>query len=353
MTDLQTSLMAIGGAILVGVISYNKWQEYKAQKSMERLFVATHDDSSATEVDADYPERHEPSLAPPAVDEPLDLPEPVTRLAPTMVAQPQKELPVDEVIDCTIPLMLDAPVRGEKLLNAMQTLRHASNKPIHFIGRQDDGTWESIATGNVYTALSAGVQLANRRHALNELEYSELVTQLRQIADQFDAELDVPDMTRVIAAARELHQFILEYDAKLSANVVSNGAPWAINTLLAALERQGFDIRPDGRLVMPDGDGGTLFSLSTNVTLAAETTSRLTLLLDVPCVAASRDGLCAMMACAKMLAARLGGRVVDDSDRLISELELAEISAQVATFYAHMQEASVPAGSTRAMRLFS
>ena len=32
MTDLQTSLMAVGGIIVVAVVSYNKWQEYKTRK---------------------------------------------------------------------------------------------------------------------------------------------------------------------------------------------------------------------------------------------------------------------------------------------------------------------------------
>ena len=38
MTDLQASLIAIGVAIVVGVISYNKWQEYKTRKTVERAF---------------------------------------------------------------------------------------------------------------------------------------------------------------------------------------------------------------------------------------------------------------------------------------------------------------------------
>jgi len=135
--------------------------------------------------------------------------------------------------------------------------------------------------------------------------------------------------------------------------VQSKGAPWAINTLLAALERQGFDLRPDGRLVMPDGEGGVLFSLSTNVTLAAETTSRLTLLLDVPRVAPARDGFGAMTACARMLASRLDGVVVDDGNQPLTDPTLAEIAEQVAAFYQHMESANIPAGSTRAMRLFS
>jgi FtsZ-interacting cell division protein ZipA len=123
--------------------------------------------------------------------------------------------------------------------------------------------------------------------------------------------------------------------------------------LLVALERQGFDVRPDGRLVMPDGDGGNLFSLSTNVTLAAESTTRLTLLLDVPCVAPDRDGFGAMVACARSLSHRLDGLVVDDSDQPLSDAALAEIGDQVKAFYGDMQAADIPAGSTRALRLFS
>ena len=104
---------------------------------------------------------------------------------------------------------------------------------------------------------------------------------------------------------------------------------------------------------MPDGDGGALFSLSTNVTLAAETTSRLTLLLDVPRVAALRDGFGAMTACARVLAARLDGVVVDDSNQPLAEAALTEIAEQVNAFYSQMEAAGIPAGSTRALRLFT
>jgi hypothetical protein len=44
MTDLQMTLFAAGGAFIVGVFSYNKWQEYKAKKSVERAFSTDHDD---------------------------------------------------------------------------------------------------------------------------------------------------------------------------------------------------------------------------------------------------------------------------------------------------------------------
>jgi FtsZ-interacting cell division protein ZipA len=372
MTDLQASLMIIGGTVVVGVITYNKWQEYKAKKSVERAFSSEHDDilmtpdSPATTADSG---RHEPSFEsnysdyPDAAsvateDDQYQAQERVEPAAAEVEAAaraqaPHRELPVDELIDCLIPLALGAPARGEKILPKLQVLRHVGNKPVHFIGQCDDGRWEPIAHGGVYHQLIAGVQLANRSSALNELEYSELIMQLRQVADEIDAEPDVTDMTKVMADAKALHQFVAEYDAQLSVNIQANDAPWAISTLLSALERQGFDVRPDGRLVMPNGDGGILFSLSTNVTLAAETTTRLTLLLDVPRVAAEFDGFGAMVACARVLAARLDGTVVDDSNQPLSYAAVEEIAGQVTSFYEHMEKAGVPAGSSRASRLFS
>src|SRR5438067_11708539 len=86
MTDLQMSLIAAGGVFVVGVISYNKWQEYKARKSVERAFNSNHDDvlmkagESPAEpalhrhepmFDADLAPGAEPVLREPALGEPL------------------------------------------------------------------------------------------------------------------------------------------------------------------------------------------------------------------------------------------------------------------------------------------
>lgn len=374
MTDLQTSLIVIGAVIVGGVISYNKWQEYKAKKSVERAFSSSHDDVLMGAGERPAEERREPgfsaddNLGPVSADyetiqqEAIDQDLPVDAAAigspdaaPVELAAvaDERDLPVDYLIDCTIPLTPVMQLRGEKVLAAIQALRHVGGKPVHFIGQRMDAKWEIITHGGVYKALTAGVQLANRSSALNELEYSEFVMKLRQIADDLDADPDVPDMTEVMASARALHHFVTEYDAKLSVNVRANGAPWSVTTLLAALERQGFDVRPEGRLVMPDGDGGVLFSLSTNVTLAEETTGHLTLLLDVPVVAPARDGFGAMIACARTLASRLDGTVVDDGNQPLADAALTEIAGQLQAFYADMEAADIPAGSVRALRLFN
>ena len=260
---------------------------------------------------------------------------------------------VDPLIDCLLPLELEAPIRGDKLLPVLQKLRFVGSKPVHFIGLAVSGDWEPIRHGTVYTKLQGGVQLASRTTALNELEYSELVTRLRAVADEIAAEPQIPDMIEVMQEAKNLHRFVANHDAQLGVNLASNGAPWAISTLLGALEKLGFDVRPDGRYAMPDGEGGYLFTLSTNVTLAEETTSRLTLLLDVPCVSPVRDGFGSMIDCAKSLMGRLDATIVDDYNQPLSDEALASIAGQVKDFYADMEASDIPAGSTRALRLFS
>jgi len=419
MTDLQMSLIAASGVFVVGVIGYNKWQEYKARKSVERAFSSDHDDvlmrsgaapsRTAAEHDPAVPvERHEPVFdagagiaaqapeprlhdlapGPDALAEPVvnaqapaaaaAAPSPATPAAapaaapgassspaetlaplagapaapPPLPPQPAETL-VDPLIDCLIPLTPEGPLRGERILPALLKLRRVGNKPVHYVGLAVSGEWEPIVHGGVYTRLQAGVQLATRTTALNELEYSEMVTRLRAVADEIGAEPEVPDMIEVMSEAKNLHRFVAGHDAQLGVNLASKGAPWAMSTLIGALENAGFDVRPDGRFVMPDEGKNVLFTLSTNVTLGADTTSRLTLLLDVPCVAPGKDGFGRMVACAKTLELRLDGAIVDDFDQPLLDATLEEIAGQVREFYQEMDAADIPAGSARALRLFS
>ncbi|HEY0585245.1 MAG TPA: cell division protein ZipA C-terminal FtsZ-binding domain-containing protein [Pseudoduganella sp.] len=373
------SLIIAGGVFVVGVFSYNKWQEYKLKKRVERAFDSQHDDVLMRTDDGvraeprfhlddvpmpdagsgayGVPEHvggHVGNVAAPNIMPDSNEPTLPVRTADADV--PAEELAtclVDPLIDCLLPLELEAPARGEKLLPALQKLRFVGNKPVHFIGLAVSGDWEPVRHGVVYTKLQGGVQLASRSTALNELEYSELVTRLRSVSDEIGAEPQIPDMIEVMQDAKNLHRFVANHDAQLGVNLASNGAPWNIATLLGALEKLGFDVRPDGRYAMPDGEGGYLFSLSTNVTLAEETTSRLTLLLDVPCVAPARDGFGSMIGCAKSLMARLDATIVDDANQPLADETLASIAGQVREFYDDMAASDIPAGSTRALRLFS
>lgn len=384
MTDLQASLIGIGTLIVICVVSYNKWQEHKAKKSVDQAFATTPDDAlmgAEESLQGNKKARSEPVFASPedlspsaTVEPPAEVQEPIApeffpdtatseddvvdspamaEEAPTVQASAPVELPVDDVIDCLIPLSLEQPVSGEALLPLLGSIQPTGNKQVQLIGQHEDGHWETVVTGPLYVALVASVQMANRSGVLDEVEYSDFVRRLQQAADQLQAHPDTPDMVDVVAAARNLQEFVSEFDAQLSINLRPNSTPWPVGTLKKALERQGFNSQTGGKLTMPDGEGGTLFSLLTNVPTREESTHLLTLLLDVPRIAPERDGFGNMVSCARTLAARLDASIVDDSGQVLSDPALDDIAGQVKAFYQEMAAAEIPAGSRRALRLFN
>lgn len=359
MSELNMSLWGAGGALILAVILYNFWQEYKAKKNVERAFGDQRDDvlmntdrSTVTVTGSGHEGRQEPVLDH-ALDQVSQPPDDQPGADADQHRSRDISLPVDEFIDCVINLEFETVLRGDKILSEIQSIRIAGNKPVHFIGVTTAGQREVITHANSYSQLIAGVQLVNRSGALNELEFSGLVMKLRQIADNLNAFIDIPDMQHVMDAARDLAVFVNEHDAQLSVNVLTKSVPWDVSTLLAALEKQGFDACPDGRLVMPDGEGGALFTLSLNGSPADQVTGKITLLLDVSCVAPECDGFGAMVSCGKSLALRLGGTLVDDGNTPLDDATLKQIQEQVDTFYGAMHTAEIQAGSTRALRIFS
>lgn len=363
MSELQASLIAIGGVVIVGVLFYDKWREWRAKKSVDNAFsnpqedvlmgdlaqAAAQREQVETNSVTESPEENSlPATEVESDDTVYSPPSSVARVEPAV-----KPLPLDEFIDCIIPMPLLGPVRGEKVITAFQPLHLIGNKPVHVIGQSETGDWEPVAVGGIYSALKAGMQMATRRSYMTELEFSELVAGINQLSEDLGAEPELPDMPDVMARARKVHQFITEFDAKLSINVEARGAAWMMSTLRPALQRMGMDQRPDGMLVMPDGEGGMLFSLSTNPSASGEISKLLTLLLPVSLVAPDRDAFTAMSAFAKSLSQRLTGGIVDDEGQPLSDAALAAIGNEVRSFYAAMDEAGVTAGSHLAHRLFA
>jgi hypothetical protein len=86
-----------------------------------------------------------------------------------------------------------APVSGEMVLAHLPPTRRAGTKPFFIEGLDTEtGEWEPPAPGRRYGELQAGVQLASRSGALNEIEYSEFVQKVQAFADAVGAMPDFP-----------------------------------------------------------------------------------------------------------------------------------------------------------------
>ncbi|MBC8745864.1 FtsZ-interacting cell division protein ZipA [Paraburkholderia sp. WC7.3g] len=285
--------------------------------------------------------------------------EPILPAATTISSAPPAI--VDRRIDCIVPIRLNGPVAGDKVLPLAQRLRRAGSKPVHIEGKPEGGgAWELLQNGTRYEELRAAAQLANRSGALNELEFSEFVTGVQQFADALDAAPEFPDMLETVAMARELDGFAAQCDAQLSINVLSDGAPWSANYVQAVASQDGLLLSRDGtRFVKLDARQSPVFMLQFGDTnflrddLTYKGGEMITLVLDVP--VADEDILPFRLMCdyAKSLAERIGGRVVDDGRRPLPESALLAIEKQLMTLYAKLEQAGIPAGSPATRRLFS
>ena len=278
-------------------------------------------------------------------------------------AAPRKTARLDPLIDAIATLALEAPVTGELALVHLPPSRRAGTKPFLIEGlNRDTGDWELPAAGQRYGEFQAGVQLANRSGALNQIEYSEFVQKLQGFADGVGAMAELPDMLDVVARARELDAFAGGHDAQLSLSLRANAAAWSVGYIQQSAQRHGFvpGVLP-GRLVLPGADDGAppvlVLAFDPQVALAddpgAAAVRVLQLSLDVPQTPEAAEPFPAWHQAARLLAADMDAAMIDDSGRPITLHAFASIGNDLATLYAALASRDLAAGSPAARRLFS
>lgn len=307
---------------------------------------AAHVDTAPTSTDVAVP-------APAAPEAPVAAARPAVPSGPPPI--------IDERIDCIVELPLANMVAAERLMPLTVRMRRAGSKPVNVEGRVDEASaWEPIRTGGRYHQLRMAVQLANRAGALNEVEFSEFSNLVQTLADAVDALPELPDMMETVARGRELDSFAAQCDAQLSVNVLSDGAPWSANYVQAVATQDGLLLSRDGmRFVKLDSRQNPVFMLQFGDTnflrddLTYKGGDLITMLLDVP--VADEDLLPFRLMCdyARSIGQRIGGRVVDDQRRPLSDAALQNVDKQLLKLYERLEARGLPAGSPVTRRLFS
>ena len=195
----------------------------------------------------------------------------------------------------------------------------------------ETGAWEAPAAGQRYGELQAGVQLASRTGALNEIEYSEFVQRMQAFAEAIGASIDPPDMLDVMARARELDAFASQHDAQLAVHLHARGAAWSVGYIQQHARRHGFvpGVVP-GRLVYPSTEEGAppvlTLTFDSQAALADEpdraAVRDVTLAFDVPQTDAAVEPFKAWQAAAQALAVGMDAAIVDDDGRPLSSAGL-------------------------------
>ena len=254
-------------------------------------------------------------------------------------------------------------VSGEAAMAALPPTRRVGSKPFAVEGlNEDSGEWEPPRSGQRYTAFQAGVQLANRNGALNEIEFSEFVVKAQAFADAVGGSPDFPEMRDEVARARELDQFAGAHDAQLSLTLRARTTAWSPGYLHQHASRLGFvpGVIP-GRMVLPVIAPSTqpVLSLSfdTQAALAEDPAQAalhtLTLSVDVPQVPRAEQPFARMREVAVALAGAMDGVITDDRGQPIRPEALDAIAADLEALYDTLDARDLSAGSPQARRLFS
>jgi len=343
MSNFTVGLAVIGGLLLAAIVAHSAWT---SRRNKPRQAVPA--DPPAGQGGDAGTERAEPSLdATPA----LAVPEPGRRPG------------LDALIDVIAPIALDGLVSGDAALAALPPTRRAGSKPFAVEGLNEATQhWETPAAGQRYTAFQAGVQLANRVGALNEIEYSEFVMKAQAFADAVGGSPEFPEMLHEVARARELDQFASAHDAQLSFTLRARSAAWSPGYVQQNAARQGFVAGAiPGRMVLPAGTPGLPpvlgLSFDTQAAMAddpAQSAIReVTLSLDVPQVQRSERPFVRMRDAAIALAASMDGAITDDNRQVIRVEGLDVIGADLEQLYDTLDARDLSAGSVLARRLFS
>ncbi|MEY4765053.1 MAG: hypothetical protein RI907_1726 [Pseudomonadota bacterium] len=270
---------------------------------------------------------------------------------------------LDALIDAIATITLDGPNSGDHLLLHLPATRRAGSKPLLVEAlRVDCGEWEHPQAGVLYKELQAGVLMANRTGALNEIEYSEFVQKVQAMADALGASVEFPDMLDIVGRAKELDAFACDHDAQLAMRLYGRGSAWSMGYVQQQASRHGFipGALP-GRMVLPSAEEGAppILTLQFDAQAAFsedpdQTTLReLVLAFDVPQSASEQSPFKAWCAAGEALALSMDAIMADDQGRPFTSASFTAIEGELGRLYEALAARDLAAGSATARRLFS
>lgn len=382
MSDLQITLMLVGGFIVVAVLLFNWSQERRYKKQADAaLKPITRDpllDTSVTPraLDRIEPGLHEP-LSSPAVAPPVKASvAPVVRepAAPTLreapstpssknvIAEtPTPPAPYDELIEYRIS------VEGKGILGAAFTedinAARSLGKHTRWMGYPEHGNeWEEIQPWRetFYREVQVTIQLVDRNGAVQESELYRLNELLAATAARHGLRIVAEDISEALQRAQSVDHFCVDVDVLIGLNVVGHGeGGMKLAKILKEVESNGMMLGVDGAYRLLDSRGEALYSLCNHdaepftPNSPQPETQAVTLQFDVPRVPDGLKVFDGMVSFGRKLANEVGGLLVDDNMRPLTDSGIEKIRQQLAGIYQRMEARGVPSGSRRALRLFS
>ena len=299
-------------------------------------------------VQADAPAPIAPSPAPPGA-------KPAREQAPIPPA------PYDELIEFRVR------IEGDGILAAVfaEDINRARSlgKTARWLGFPVTGTdWEQVQPWReaFYREVQVTLQLADRNGAVQEDELTGFCKLLQATAKAHGLKIVCDDLVEASQRAQSVDIFCVDVDVLIGLNVVARGeGAMQLAKVLKEVESAGLVLGVDGAYRLLDSRGEALYSLCNHDaepfshTALRQDTQAVTLQFDVPRVPDGLKVFDGMVSFGRKLANEVGGLLVDDNMRPLTESGIDKIRQQLASIYQRMEARGVPSGSRRALRLFS
>ena len=413
MSDLQIWLLVIGAAIVVAVLLFNWSQERRFRKQADAAFQTPMGDAlmHPGAVPRERHNRVEPALREPAFDAggdhdvaelnephlhidgdippvglmedsgelaPIAEPVPSPTLATSRPAPPAsnpsasprptsppvalKPAPYDELLEYRVRIDSDGVLANvfSDAFNQVRTL----GKTVRWLGLPAGASdWEDVQPWRDvhYQQVVVTLQLADRNGAVQEEQLSSLCELLQTTARAHGLRIACDDMVDALERAQAIDRFCVDVDVLIGLNVVARGEG-AVNLarIVREAETSSMVLGIDGVYQLLDSRGEPLYALCNHdaepfsaTVIEGQTSQGVTLQFDVPRVPDGLKVFDGMVAFGRKLANEVGGILVDDNLRPLTDTGIEKIRTQLTQIYERMEARGVPSGSRRALRLFS
>ncbi|NWG75878.1 MAG: cell division protein ZipA C-terminal FtsZ-binding domain-containing protein [Rubrivivax sp.] len=406
MSELQIGLLAIGVVVVVAVFLFNQFQERRFRKQADKAFQPPVADPLASAglqsgvAPRDRHDRIEPALSEPVFES--DAPDVVVEIgephlhfdhepAPAPAPMPLAETPVAAMREAApvpaaaAPRVASAPVmaapapydelieyrvriQGDGILAS--AFADAFNQ-VRLLGKAV--RWRGLPVGAIeweevhpwrdahYQQLVVTLQLADRNGAASEEQLAGLCSTLTAVANAHGLRVACDDMADALERAQSIDRFCVDVDVLIGLNVVARGEG-SVNLarIVREAEGSGMVLGTDGVFQLLDSRGEPLYALCnhdaepfTGDVHEDQTSQGVTLQFDVPRVPDGIKVFDGMVTFGRRLANEVGGILVDDNLRPLTDAGIDKIRTQLVHIYERMEARGVPSGSRRALRLFS
>lgn len=376
MNDLHIGLLLMGIAVVVAVVLHNWLQERRFRQQADAAFQAPVADvlmepaAAYGELrQATHPARHvEPVFDAAATLDIAESEEPRLQVeadeaSRPPLSEPPRITPYDELIEYRVRLAGDAPIDSGALAEASGYAR-AFGKAVRWLGMPQGGVeWEEFQPWREarYQQVMVTMQLADRNGAVQPDQLTALCDLLQATARKQGLRIACDDIDEALERAQAIDHFCVDVDVLIGLNVVARGDGLLnVGEIVREAQASNMVLGADGAFQLLDSRGEPLYALCNydaepfRVEVEeAQTTQGATLQFDVPRVPDGVRVFDGMVGFGRGLASAVGGILVDDNLRPLTDAGIEKIRSQLTQIYERMEARGVPSGSQRALRLFS